>query len=54
MEGQGTTAGDSKRRRGRRPQEYLSLHTHGLLEGRAIGGEAPLVPTTGGGASCSG
>lgn len=44
MEGQGTTAGDSKRQRGRRPQEYLSLHTHGLLEGRAIGGEAPLVP----------
>ena len=49
---QGTIAGEGERRRGRLPQESVSLCMLGLLKGRvplvqATGGERPLCQVTG-------
>ena len=60
QEKQGAIVGEGKRRKGRPPQEFLSLHMCGLLEGKAMDREAPLgpmksplTPATGGHNSCS-
>ena len=43
QEKQGVIVGEGERRRGGPLQEYLSLRRCGLLEGWAMGSEAPLV-----------
>ena len=50
QEKQGALVAEVKRRRGRQPQEYLSLCRGVLSEG----GKVPLVWATGGGTSCIG
>ena len=53
QEKQATIVGEDKRRRGRLPQEYLSLHTHGLSEGRVTCRKTPIVKATGNHPSCN-